>query len=137
MNNYGVLIGWLIVAGLVLALFNYAVKVVNRKWVSGLDTNSAFRRFYSRLQRLIVQNHRFFAIFAASMMALHIYIQLTYRWLSWTGLIAAALLGFNLMLGTYGHYIKKKKRSAWFYTHRTVAVLVVISIAAHIIFSAR
>ncbi len=137
MRDYGNLFGWLIVAGLVITLLNYVVKFVYRKWISKLDKESDFRKNYTKVQRFIVKYHRFFALFTTIVLITHLLIQVQYRWVSRTGLIAAALLVANGLLGIYGHYYKKRKKSAWLYVHRTIAVLTAIAIVLHIALNAR
>lgn len=132
MSEYGSFFGWLIIGGLVLTLMNYPVKWIYRKWISGMDRESGFRRAYLVFQKLIVRHHRFFAAFATLMLIIHLAIQLQYRWLSVTGLIAAILMAANVFLGGYGHYIRKKKPSAWLYMHRSIAVLAVLAVIFHI-----
>ncbi|MDD4323763.1 MAG: hypothetical protein PHR78_01010 [Eubacteriales bacterium] len=137
MGNYGNLFGWLIVTGLVLTLLNYPVKAIYRKWVAELDNESSFKRGYLKFQQFIVKYHRFFGLFTTMMLLTHLIIQISYRWVSRTGIIAASLLVLNVILGAYGHYIRKKKRSAWFYVHRTIAVLTTIAIVLHIVMQGR
>lgn len=137
MGEYGSLFGWLIITGLVLTLLNFPVKLIYRKWVSALDKESKFKVVYSGAQKIIVKHHRFFAGFATLMLITHLIIQLQYRWLSTTGLIAAILLVTNGFLGGYGHYIRKKKKSAWLYVHRSIAVLATMAIILHIVMRGR
>lgn len=137
MSETGSLFGWLIVAGLAITLLNYPIKAIYRKWISHLDKESGLRRAYSKVQAIIVKYHRFFAMFTTAMMIIHLLVQLQYRWLSWTGLVAAALMVINGFLGGYGHFIKKKRKSAWLYIHRTVAALLIVAIFIHIYTNAR
>lgn len=137
MKDYGSLFGWLIVIGLVITLLNYIVKFAYRKWISRLDKEFTFRKAYIKIQRLIVSYHRFFALFTTIMLIMHLAIQVQYRWVSKTGLIAAALMVANVFLGVYGHYYKKRKKSAWLYMHRAIAVLAALAIILHIALNAR
>jgi heme A synthase len=137
MGEYGSLFGWLIVTGLTLALLNFPIKLVYRKWISAMNKESGFKKVYSGVQKIIVKYHRFFAGFATLMLIVHLIIQLQYRWLSTTGLIAAILLAINGFLGGYGHYVRKKKKSAWLYVHRSIAVLAALAIILHIVMRGR
>jgi hypothetical protein len=137
MRESGSLFGWLITAGFVLTLLNYPVKLVYRKLIAGLPRESKFRGAYMKVQRFIVSNHRFFAFFTGLALLAHLVIQLIYRWPSRTGLAAGLLMVINLAVGTYGHYFKKKKRSAWLYIHRALAVLLIAAIVAHIVTGGR
>ncbi|HBP38313.1 MAG TPA: hypothetical protein DD640_06155 [Clostridiales bacterium] len=137
MSETGSLFGWLIAIGLFLTLLNYPVKVIYRTKIAPLPRESKMKTAYGHIQRFIVTYHRFFALFTTLMLTAHIIIQLVYRWLSWTGLAAAILMVVNGFLGGYGHFIKKKKRSAWFYIHRTVASLLIIAIVVHLVTNGR
>lgn len=97
-----------------------------------MNRTSGFRRAFLAFQKFIVRFHRFFAGFATLMLIVHLIIQLQYRWLSVTGLVAAILMAANGFLGGYGHYIRKKKPSAWLYVHRSIAVMAVLAIIFHI-----
>ncbi|HPX92959.1 MAG TPA: hypothetical protein PK646_01595 [Bacillota bacterium] len=132
MSNSGSLFGWLVTAGLVLTVLNYPVKLLYRKAVAGLPRESKLRQAYIRVQRFVVGNHRFFALFTALVLLAHVIVQLLYRWLSWTGLAAAALMVANLLVGAYGYYIKKRKKSAWLVIHVTVALLLIAAILGHL-----
>ncbi len=132
MSNSGSLLGWLVATGFILTILNYPVKAIYRKVISPLPAESKTRRIYMRGQRFMVLYHRFFALFTTVVLALHVLIQLLYRWLSWTGLLAALLMVANGFLGAYGHYVKKKKRSAWLVIHRLLAVLLILAIIAHV-----
>ena len=137
MGAYGNLFGWLIIAGLFLTLMTYPIKLIQRKWVAKLEPKSKFKKGYTKVQQIIVRHHRFFAIFTTVMLIVHLIIQIQYRWVSSSGIVAASLLVLNVLLGVYGHYIRKKKRSAWFYIHRTVAILSTIAIILHIVLQGR
>ena len=132
MSLLGNIFGWLIVAGLAVTLLNYPIKVIYRKKIARLPKDSVLRRRYGLVQRFVVQYHRFFAGFTTVAMIVHLVIQLQYRWLSWTGLVTAILMLCNGFLGGYGHYIKQKKKSAWLYIHRTIAVLMIAALAVHL-----
>lgn len=136
MSDYAGLIGWFAIAFLILALLNFPVKRLGKK-IRQLGKDSTFRKAYMKAQKVIVRQHRFFALAAAALLAWHTYLQLSHRWLSHTGLAALILLAINLFIGAYGHYIRQKKRSAWLIVHRSVAVLLLISIAAHILTGGR
>ncbi len=133
MRDSGSVFGWLIIAGFSLTLMNYLIRAFYRFAIVHLPSESKVKRVYTRVQRVVVSNHRFFAFFTTVMLLAHVAIQLRYRWLSWTGLTAAAIMVANDALGGYGHYIKKKKRSAWFRAHRVTAVLLIASIIVHLI----
>lgn len=137
MSASGNLMGWLMTAGFFLTLMNYPVKLVYRKMISKMARESKVRRVYVRIQRFVVSNHRYFAIVTALLLFTHIILQLLYRWFSWTGLAAALLMMANLLIGGYGHYVKKKRPSAWLVLHRAGALLLIAAVLAHIVTGGR
>jgi predicted heme/steroid binding protein len=124
-------LGWVIVAGLLLALLNYPIKLINRA-AAKLPKESPRRQKVAALTRFITGNHRFIAASTLVVLVVHFILQSIYRWVSLTGLIAVGLLLAAGGLGAFGHYIRKRKRSAWFPVHRTLAVLLAMAIAVHI-----
>ncbi|NLB18285.1 MAG: hypothetical protein GX825_06060 [Syntrophomonadaceae bacterium] len=137
MSNSGSFFGWLITLGFLLTLSNYPVKAIYRSYISHLPTQSKSKRIYMRVQKFLVANHRYFALFTTVMLVLHILIQLLYRWFSWTGFVAALLMVANGFIGAYGHYVKKKRKSAWLIIHRLTAVLLILTIIAHLVSKGR
>ncbi|NLB28561.1 MAG: hypothetical protein GX819_06410 [Clostridiaceae bacterium] len=137
MRDSGDLFGWLISLGFLLTLLNYPVKLIYRKFVASKPRESKFRGIYVKFQRFIVSNHRYFAFLTGLFLLAHVIIQLLYRWLSWTGLIAALLMVANLLIGSYGHYIKKKRPSAWLVIHRAAGLLLLAAIMAHVLTGGR
>ncbi len=128
----GSLFGWLLVASLALVLANYPIKRINRIAQKRLSDNSRLRQLIEWTARLLNRQHRYFALAAAALLITHFILQTVYRWISWTGLIAAGLVLLTMLLGAFGHYIRQKKHTAWFYIHRTLAVLVIVSVVLHV-----
>ncbi len=132
-QNIGSLLGWILVASLTITLANYPIKRINRLVVKKLPDTSSTRRRVGGLARILSRYHRFFALTSLLILIGHFILQFTYRYLSLTGLIAGGLVIITSTVGIYGHYIKHKKRSVWFYIHRTLAVLIIIAVLIHII----
>ncbi|MDD2533141.1 MAG: hypothetical protein PHC86_00355 [Eubacteriales bacterium] len=133
MGELGGFTGWLIVFCYGMAIMNYVVRWTNKRWFSKLHKDSLIKRYYLNLMRFIVQNHRWFALTATAALILHFIMQILYRWVSLTGLIALALLLTNVGLGIFGYYFKKSKRTRWFVIHRTAALILVVAIIVHVL----
>jgi len=125
----GILTGLLIS----LALLNYVVKWVNRRWVVKLPKESKFKAAYTPVMKFLVQKHRFFGLGAAVVLAIHVYLQITYRWVAVTGLIASSLLGVDVLIGAWLYFKQKGKRGILLYVHRAMGVALIIAIAVHVI----
>jgi hypothetical protein len=132
MSDSGKFFGILILVGYLQALLNYPIKWVNRQWIAKLPKDSSLQRNYRAVMKFIVQQHRFLALSATVALIVHIIIQVTFKWVSPSGVIAAALLVLNSSIGAYGFFVRKGKRAAWIYVHRTTAVLLGLAIVNHI-----
>ena len=130
---FGKILGWFMVAFYSLAVLNYPVKWVNKRVISKLPANSGVRKIFTVLMRFIVKYHRYFAIAAILLLTAHFFVQFSLYGFFLTGIIAGSLMLAQGLLGAYGTYVRKKKRTAWFYLHRTVAVLLLAAILIHVI----
>lgn len=129
----GRILGWLIVSAYLLTLFNYPVKLINRKYIIQLARESRIRRAYTRFMQFIVSGHRYFAILATLLLFAHFIIQYSQYGIRPTGVIAGALMLTQATLGAYGMYIRKRQKTAWFYVHRTVAATLFAAILVHVL----
>lgn len=135
MGEIGNFLGWLIVAGYGLAVMNYLVRWANKRWFSKLHKDSLVKRYYLNLMRLIVHNHRWFALSATLALIVHFVLQIMFRWVSLSGLFALAFMVINAGLGIYGFYFKKSKRTLWFIIHQAAAVILIAAIIFHVLFT--
>jgi hypothetical protein len=129
----GRLLGWLIVTGYTLTICNYFVKLINRKVISGLPTESPIRTRYMAVMRVIVRYHRYFAFVTVAALLTHLVIQSLNWGIYVTGVIAGSLLILQAALGAYGAYAKNKKSGTWLVIHRAVAVLLFVAVLFHVI----
>lgn len=114
-----------------VALLNYPVKWINKKWISKLPKTSQAKTSYQSLMKILVKYHRFFAIGAAVTLTVHFILQITYNWISLSGLTAAALLVTTAVIGSVGFFKLKGKRGNWLLIHRTLTVLTLVAIFVH------
>lgn len=114
-----------------IALLNYPVKWINKRWISKLPKESGVKKAYQAVMKILVQKHRYFAFGALATVAVHLYLQLTYRWLSVTGMIAAGLLLLTVALGANLFFRHKGKRGLLFQVHRIAALSVLVAFAIH------
>ena len=133
MGELGGFLGILTGVLLCLALFNYVVKWVNRRWVVKLPKGSKFRAAYTPVMRFLVQNHRFFGLGAALTLAIHMTLQILFRWVSLTGLIACAILAVDVLMGAWLFFKQKGRRGPLLIVHRATGVALILAIAVHVI----
>ncbi len=133
MYKLGGFLGILTATFLGLALLNYISKWVNKHWVSKLPKTSKFKAVYIKAMKFVVQKHRWFGLSAIVSLVTHLILQITFAWVSTTGLIAAALLVINGMIGAWMHFKQKGKRGPLLMVHRAMGVLLIVAISVHVI----
>ncbi|MHB1455210.1 MAG: hypothetical protein ACYCYM_14835 [Saccharofermentanales bacterium] len=126
------ILGWFVVAGLLLSGANYFFKLIGSRWIGKLPKDALMRRNYQSFLRWYLRFHPLIGSLTAHVLIVHFILQ----YLNWgffvSGMIAGSLLILETALGLYGNFVKHKKRGLWLYAHRTVAVLLVLSVAFHV-----
>ena len=131
MGEFGELLGTLTGILFFLALLNFPVKWINKRWISKLPKTSSVKKGYMSIMKLLVQKHRFFAFGAAITLAVHFYLQITYKWLSITGLVTGGLLILTVLLGGNLFFRHKGTRSLLFQVHRISALSTLAAFVVH------
>jgi hypothetical protein len=132
MGELGELLGILTAVLFGLAIFNFVVKFVNRKWVTKLPKENKFKKGYQSVMKILVKNHRFFGFGAAALMVGHVVIQILFQWVSITGIITAALAVVSVALGVV--LFKAKKRTpAMLWAHRSAVIALILSFIVHVV----
>ena len=133
-GSVGRLFGWIIVISYGLTVFNYFVKLINRRYGKQLSNYPKLKKALSKVTPFIVKNHKLFGLITIGAILVHFYIQFT-RWgFIISGAMAAGLMVTQALLGAYGAYDNKKRKGLWFILHRTIAVILFIAIVNHLIF---
>ncbi len=133
MFRLGGFLGILTTIFLGLALLNYILKWVNKRFVSKLPKTSKLKAAYLKVMKFVVQKHRWFGLGATVTMITHLILQIMFAWVSTTGLIAAALLAINGFIGAFMQFKLKGKRGPLLLVHRAMGVLLIAAIAVHVI----
>lgn len=133
MREIGNLFGTLTGVLFSLALLNYPVKWVNKRWISKMPKDSSVRKGYTAIMRVLVQKHRIFGIGAAIILLIHLILQIKYKWISTTGLVGAVLLLGTVLIGADLFFRHRGSRGALLKLHRTAAVLLLAAVAVHLL----
>ncbi len=131
LEDLGEFLGYIIIFFYSLTVLNYVVKFINKKFKTQIRKNKSFADSYQKMMRFVVKNHRYFGFLAVFFLLLHFSVQYLTHGLSFTGLAAASLMILQVILGIYGQK-KKKRGKLWLTIHRSVAVMLLITIAIHI-----
>jgi hypothetical protein len=115
-----------------LALLNFFVKFINKKYISKLGKDQKhFIDLYRKFMKLIVKYHKFIGIISVSLLSIHFYTAFSSNRISTTGIISAIIMLVLFLLGIYGAYINRTIRGNWLKVHRVLAFLLLISIVIH------
>lgn len=128
----GGFLGWLAILLFVGAIANYIVKFINKKWGKRISASPVSKKFMTVLMKIFVRNHKYFGFGAFIALLLHFILQFLNFGFSISGIIAAALLICQVILGLYATVKKKGRKGAWFIAHRIIAALLILGIAFHL-----
>jgi hypothetical protein len=132
MNQLGHYIGILTAIFFSLAIMNFVIKWVNRTWVMKLPKESKFKANYMKVMKFLVKNHRYFAFTAVALMVAHIILQITYKWVSPTGIVTASLAVVTAILGVV-MFKAKKRTPAMLWAHRGSVIALIAAFLVHAI----
>ncbi len=136
MSEIGGFLGWLIIIAYVGTILNYILKVVNKKYGKNISSGPTGKPIMSVLMKVFIRQHRYWGFATVLFLLLHFLLQFNQFGISITGVIAAAILILQVCLGMYGAYLHKKRTGAWFWTHRVIAILLILGVAIHLLLPA-
>lgn len=117
-----------------LAILNYFVKLVNKKFINNLGKDKKpMVDLYRKIMKLIIKNHKTFGVLAVVALLAHFFIGFVSNTIKITGIIAAVLLVATFSLGVYGAFINKNKKGVWLKIHRIVPFVLILAIGLHVL----
>lgn len=117
-----------------LAILNYFVKLVNKKFINNLGKDKKpMVDLYRKIMKLIIKNHKIFGVLAVVALLAHFFIGFASNSIKITGIIAAVLLVATFSLGVYGAFINKNKKGVWLKIHRIVPFILILAIGLHVL----
>lgn len=128
----GSFLGWLTIILFAGTIANYIVKYINKKWGKQILSSPAGKKIIAVFMKVFVRNHKYFGLGAFIALFLHFIVQFLNFGFSISGIIAAALLILQVVLGIYATVKKKPRRGMWFIAHRSIAFLLFLGIAFHL-----
>lgn len=134
MKQIAGLLGWIGVWGYVMALINFFVKYINKKYINKLPKDKQkFIKVYRTIMRYIVKYHKIIGAVASVAIIGHLYFMYNRIGLSVPGLIAAVIMWIIFALGIYGA-INKNFKGKWLRVHRVLAFLLIFMVIFHVMF---
>jgi len=135
MREMAGLFGWIGVFGYGVALLNFFMKYINRKYINKLSKDKqTFVKVYRTIMKFIVKYHKIAGIIASISIVIHFYLMYNSRGLSISGLIAAVVMWSVFTLGIYGFGINKNMKGSWVKIHRILSFILILLIGFHIMF---
>lgn len=128
-----ILLGWITAISYSMAVSNYFVKYINKKYISKLgEAHKEIIKRYRRIMKFIVKNHKWIGTIAILSLMVHVALAMRFNRIMLTGIISASLITAVFLLGLYGSYINKGHRGIWLKIHRILAFLLIIAVVIHI-----
>lgn len=137
LHSFGRFMGWVILTFYILAALNYILKFINKRWISKLPRDSKLRKNYTKVLQFFIKAHPWLGYAAFASVIVHFTIQFRFYGFNVTGFIAGTLMLIQIGIGSFGQWIKKRKRGNWFLVHRGVTLALLVFIAIHIISAIR
>ena len=135
MREMAGLFGWIGVWGYAIALLNFFMKYINKKYINNLSKDKQkFIKGYRTVMKYIVRYHKIAGVVASIAIVAHFYLMYIYRGVSMSGLIAALVMWIVFTLGIYGLKINKNMKGSWVKFHRGLSYVLILLIAYHVIF---
>ncbi|MBU3181188.1 hypothetical protein [Clostridium psychrophilum] len=127
-------LGFIAVISFGIAIANYFVKYINKRYISKLGKEKQeIVVLYRKIMKIIIKNHKLAGTVAIFAVLAHFIIAFTSIRTSITGIIAALFMLTIFFLGVYGAFINKKHKGMWLKIHRGMAFVLLIAIVIHII----
>jgi hypothetical protein len=128
------LLGWVTAISFGIAILNFFVKYINKKYISKLGKDKKqIVDLYRKIMRIIVKNHKLVGTIAVVSVLIHFFIAFSANRIKITGIIAAAIMAILFLLGFYGAYINKNYKGMWLKVHRILAFSLIIAIIVHVL----
>ena len=127
----GEFLGFLIILFYALTISKYVFKLITKYFGERLSKYKKFYEIYRKINMIITKYHKIFGFSTIIFILIHFFVQFSNYGLSITGLIAALLMLFQILIGLYGVLTKKINKN-WRLVHKVIAFVILIAILIHI-----
>jgi len=136
MKEIAGLLGWIGIWGYGIALLNFFMKYINKKYINKLPKDKQkFINIYRTIMKYVIRYHKIAGVVASVAIVAHFYLMYSFRGLSIPGLIAALIMWTVFTLGIYGFGVNKNMKGSWVKIHRILSFMLILLIAFHVMFS--
>lgn len=133
MEEFGKFLGWATAICFGMSLMTFIVKKVNRWVIKQFAKDSKVRIYFGRFMRFIIRFHMYFGIGAGVLAVSHLYLQISNGRTSLVGIMAVSLMILTVLLGVAMKKIGLARHQWLLFTHRSVVVLLLMTVIIHII----
>jgi len=134
MRDVAGLLGWIVAGGFGIAMLNFVLKFVNRKYIAKLPKDKKkVIDAYRLVMKYVVKYHKLIGIITTLAVIVHLVLMSVFVEVSITGIASMVIMLCIFLLGIYGAFINKNYKGKWLKVHRLLAFLLVIMIGIHII----
>lgn len=134
MKDVAEIIGWIVTWGFGIALLNFIIKFVYKKYITKLPKEKkTISDGYSLVMKYVIMYHKPIGILTALTVVTHFTLMSLFVKVSVTGIAAMSIMLSTVLMGTYGAFINKNYKGKWLKVHRFFALLLVMLIGIHII----
>lgn len=127
-------LGWVTAISFGLAILNFFVKYINKKYISKLGKEKKqLVDMYRKVMRIIIKNHKLVGTIAVVSVLIHFFIAFSSNDIKISGIVAALIMATIFCLGVYGAYINKNYKGMWLKVHRVLAFSLIVAIFIHIL----
>lgn len=128
------LLGWITAISFGIAILNYFMKYINKKYINKLGKeHKEIVVWYRKIMKVIIKNHKLAGVIAVFSVITHSFVAYSTNHIRISGIIAALLMATMLFLGVYGAYINKNYRGNWLKVHRIIAFALIAAIGFHVL----
>lgn len=128
-------LGWVTAVSFGIALLNYFMKLINKKFINKLSKEKKpLIDLYRRLMKIVIKYHKLAGIVATLAVLGHFFIAFSSNHIRITGIISAILMIILFFIGAYGAFVNKTRKGLWIKLHRLVAFSLIITIGIHILY---
>lgn len=136
MKEIAGLFGWIGVWGYAIALLNFFMKYINRRYINKLPKDKKkYTDIYRLIMKYVIRYHKAAGLIASIAVVIHFYLMYSIRGLSIPGLVAGIVMWMVFTLGIYGYGINKNMRGSWVKIHRVLSIILILLVFFHVMFS--
>lgn len=133
MEEFGKLLGWIVVWFFAFAILNFVLKYFNKNYASKVFAGKEkYLKLYRKIMSYVVKYHKYFGIGAFLIVFFHVVLMWKYVKISLSGFVALILMGILVVSGIILQWNKKINKVKFKKFHFILSLLLLASIVVHL-----